>query len=69
MPCLHEDTQLECPFCARPVDPDTLVCLTCHEMVAGERVCLYCGEDVTAFWPYTKEYAAQHPEAFGRVRA
>lgn len=42
--CAHEDVQLECPFCERVVDPDTLVCLTCKEMVAAVRVCIYCGE-------------------------
>ena len=44
--CPHEDVQLECPFCQRVVDEDTLVCLTCKEMVAGVRTCVYCGEAV-----------------------
>lgn len=64
--CAHEDIELRCPFgCSGTVDADTLVCAGCQEMVAPVKVCVYCEEDVTAFWPYTKEYAAKHPAAFG----
>jgi hypothetical protein len=43
--CAHEDVELHCPFCSRTVGPDTLVCMTCKEMVAAVRVCIYCGEE------------------------
>lgn len=62
--CRHEDTELQCPFCGGSVDSDTNVCARCREAVAPVRVCTNCDEDVTAFWPYTKDYAAQHPQAF-----
>ena len=65
MPCPHEDTTLECPFCGGAVDLDTHTCARCHEAVAFIRRCVHCEMDVTAFWPYTEDYAKSHPAAFG----
>lgn len=65
--CAHEDTVFVCPFCSGTVDGDTHLCGTCQQMVAPIRQCLYCDEDVTAFWPYTEPYARKHPSSFAGV--
>lgn len=42
--CAHEDWSLACPYCLGVVNPDTLVCGLCEEMVAPVKFCAYCGE-------------------------
>lgn len=57
---LHTESCVLCPF-TRPAVACRHATTTLLDRV---RTCDACGEDVTAFWPYTKAYVARHPRAF-----